>query len=455
MLRRVLKRNFTQVTVTSALALAVALPFTGDVAHQDISELTGRNTNDGRWLATLISEPGKHVYDPDHQSPPKWAPVILKVATNTRLSVLDRHINADFVGYGFAATPEVAAKLSAKTIVSRAGKGDLPVSTLKARAAGPLVAGSLYDTPMAFSAPSDSVWPRLALVSERKTTQFAATKADRPAKKAVVAQKQERLGKPLALIPKAKIAEIERETLAKVEAGEIDLTTTASTIETDKVAYGYASVTSNADPRDIFNAVIASRTEREPEIDTDPSLGTTSALGLPFPKVNPRASTRTASLEVPRTQRKNHHFWSGFSLPRSSFKKKQQRCLAAGIYFESRGEPEEGQAAVAQVILNRVKNPTYPNTICGVVYQNKHWRNRCQFSFACDGIYDRVNDKGAWKRAVRIARDVTKGRTYLPKVGDSTHYHATYVSPRWARKMKIVDKIGVHIFYRTKRGGWS
>ena len=90
---------------------------------------------------------------------------------------------------------------------------------------------------------------------------------------------------------------------------------------------------------------------------------------------------------VPKLGR-GDHAWAANPLPKSAFSAAQQRCLAEGIYFEARGEPVSGQAAVSQVILNRVRNPHYPNTICGVVYQNKHWRNRCQFSFACDRIRD-------------------------------------------------------------------
>lgn len=149
------------------------------------------------------------------------------------------------------------------------------------------------------------------------------------------------------------------------------------------------------------------------------------------------------------------HQWAAEPLPKSSFSAKQQRCLTAGIYFEARGEPVRGQAAVSQVILNRVKNPTYPDTICGVVYQNKHWRNRCQFSFACDHIKDAVNDKKRWEIAQYVARETTEGRIWLREVGSSTHYHATYVSPKWARSMKRVGRIGLHIFYRTFNGGWS
>ena len=149
------------------------------------------------------------------------------------------------------------------------------------------------------------------------------------------------------------------------------------------------------------------------------------------------------------------HAWAAEPLPLSVFGEQEQNCLTAGIYFEARGEPVRGQAAVAQVILNRVKNPSYPDSICGVVYQNEKWRNRCQFSFACDGIRERVNDPKRWKIANYVARETTEGRIWLTQVGSSTHYHATYVSPRWARSMKKVGRIGLHIFYRTFGGGWS
>jgi spore germination cell wall hydrolase CwlJ-like protein len=152
---------------------------------------------------------------------------------------------------------------------------------------------------------------------------------------------------------------------------------------------------------------------------------------------------------------KDDHAWADDPLPLSVFSDREQHCLSAGVYFEARGEPVRGQAAVAQVILNRVRNPTYPNSICGVVYQNKDWRNRCQFSFACDRIKDRVSDPKRWRTAEMVSRSVTEGRIWLPEVGSSTHYHATYVNPRWASSMKKVSKIGLHIFYRTRGGGWS
>jgi spore germination cell wall hydrolase CwlJ-like protein len=149
------------------------------------------------------------------------------------------------------------------------------------------------------------------------------------------------------------------------------------------------------------------------------------------------------------------HGWAATPLPISAYSAKEQTCLANGIYFEARGEPELGQAAVAQVILNRVRAPSYPKSICGVVYQNKNWRNRCQFSFACDGQKDKITNKRSYSTALRIAGEVTRGDTWIAEVGSATHYHATYVAPRWANAMKEVDKIGRHIFYRTFGGGWN
>lgn len=149
------------------------------------------------------------------------------------------------------------------------------------------------------------------------------------------------------------------------------------------------------------------------------------------------------------------HAWAASILPADVFSVNEQKCLAEGIYFESRGESLKGQAAVAQVILNRVRNPAYPGSICGVVYQNKQWRNRCQFSFACDNIRDRIFAKSDWKMAYEVALAVTAGKIWLNEVGSATHYHATYVRPNWARTMKRVGRIGLHIFYRTYGGGWT
>ncbi len=151
---------------------------------------------------------------------------------------------------------------------------------------------------------------------------------------------------------------------------------------------------------------------------------------------------------------RNDHAWAATPLPAEVFSAKEQKCLAEAVYFEARGEAIKGQAAVAQVVLNRVRNPAYPKTICGVVYQNTNWLNHCQFSFACDGRKHRVTEMAHWTVAQQVARAVTAGQIWFPEVGSATHYHAVYVRPRWARTMIKVDKIGLHIFYRTRYGGW-
>ena len=130
----------------------------------------------------------------------------------------------------------------------------------------------------------------------------------------------------------------------------------------------------------------------------------------------------------------------------------QRKCLAEAIYFEARSETEAGQAAVAQVVLNRALSGLYPASVCGVVYQNRHRFKACQFSFACEGKSLRITDQNSWETAVRIASEVLEGRTYLSNVGGATHYHATYVRPGWSRRLERASTVGTHIFYRLKPG---
>lgn len=134
-------------------------------------------------------------------------------------------------------------------------------------------------------------------------------------------------------------------------------------------------------------------------------------------------------------------------------RQKAEKCLADAIYFESRGEPVRGQIAVAQVIMNRVFSGYYPTTVCGVVYQNAHRRLACQFTFACDGIPDKITEPDAWERAKTISRETLDGKYWLADVGKATHYHAYWVRPRWVRTMNKLDKIGVHTFYRPRNWG--
>jgi spore germination cell wall hydrolase CwlJ-like protein len=135
---------------------------------------------------------------------------------------------------------------------------------------------------------------------------------------------------------------------------------------------------------------------------------------------------------------------------------RQMRCLAEAIYFESRSEPEEGQAAVAQVVLNRVRSGIYPTTVCGVVYQDRNRPFACQFTFACEGKSLRIEEPGPWAVATRIAEAVVSGANYNPKVGEAVNYHANYVAPFWVGYLTRVDRIGAHIFYAMREGvNWA
>ena len=122
----------------------------------------------------------------------------------------------------------------------------------------------------------------------------------------------------------------------------------------------------------------------------------------------------------------------------AEFEERERRCLSTAIYFEARGEPVRGQIAVAQVILNRVRSPQFPQTICGVVYQGQMQKG-CQFSFACDGHTDMPRDNDQWALAQDIAKQVTTGQVWLPEVGYSTYYHANYVRPGWVNSMSKIE----------------
>jgi spore germination cell wall hydrolase CwlJ-like protein len=137
------------------------------------------------------------------------------------------------------------------------------------------------------------------------------------------------------------------------------------------------------------------------------------------------------------------------NLTEKEFRAREFRCMATAIYFEARGESVKGQTAVGQVIMTRVRSDYYPNTICGVVYQGQWNRNACQFSFACDGRTDRPQNKQQWNTAIDVAKKVISGQAFIKEIGGATHYHATYVSPDWRKKMNRLTRIGVHIFYEA------
>lgn len=130
-------------------------------------------------------------------------------------------------------------------------------------------------------------------------------------------------------------------------------------------------------------------------------------------------------------------------------------CLAEAMYFEAGGESRAGWWAVGRVILNRTKLAGFPNSICGVVYQNAHLKNRCQFSFVCDGKLNRIRDAQLWKEILLDASTLLDclQRCNTPEdpkgpLALSTHYHAVSVSPSWSKKLNCTGQIGNHIFYR-------
>lgn len=130
-------------------------------------------------------------------------------------------------------------------------------------------------------------------------------------------------------------------------------------------------------------------------------------------------------------------------------RRRAQRCLTQAIYYEAALEPTEGQEAVAQVILNRVRDPNYANTVCGVVFEGAERTTGCQFSFTCDGALGQAPVAWAWDRARKVADRALAGYVSA-RVGTATHYHADYVHPWWAPTLNKLTQIGAHIFYRWK-----
>jgi len=130
-------------------------------------------------------------------------------------------------------------------------------------------------------------------------------------------------------------------------------------------------------------------------------------------------------------------------------RRRARRCLTQAIYYEAALEPTEGQEAVAQVVLNRVRDPNYANSICGVVFEGAERTTGCQFSFTCDGSLAHAPVRWAWDRAQRVADRALAGHV-ATRVGTATHYHADYVRPWWAPTLNKLSQIGAHIFYRWK-----
>jgi len=128
-------------------------------------------------------------------------------------------------------------------------------------------------------------------------------------------------------------------------------------------------------------------------------------------------------------------------------------CLASAVYYEAGNQDTDGERAVAQVVLNRVRHPAFPGSVCGVVYEGSTRPTGCQFTFTCDGSLNRQPDADGWRRAMQVAEQALAGAVYAP-VGWATHYHADYVVPYWASTMAKNAVVGAHLFYRWA-GGWG
>ena len=128
-------------------------------------------------------------------------------------------------------------------------------------------------------------------------------------------------------------------------------------------------------------------------------------------------------------------------------------CLTAAVYYEAAVETTDGQRAVAQVVLNRLRHPAFPKTVCGVVFQGSERSTGCQFTFTCDGALARIPSKSGWERARKVAEEALEGKVYKP-VGWATHYHTNWVVPYWSASLTKLANIGTHIFYRWQ-GGWG
>ena len=177
-----------------------------------------------------------------------------------------------------------------------------------------------------------------------------------------------------------------------------------------------------------------------------PGRGTTGTVSFPSAPESPHDYSRVETAAVSAAP---------FTLRGAAARDRSRalECLTAAIYYEAASEPDDGQRAVAQVVLNRVRHPAFPATICGVVYQGAEKASGCQFSFACDGAMARVPVRAAWARAARTAAAALAGYVFRP-VGLATHYHTYAVTPAWNRGLVMTGAIGAHFFHRWK-GQWG
>ncbi|ODN70935.1 cell wall hydrolase [Methylobrevis pamukkalensis] len=414
-----MRRNFAWARTAGRLgavllagACASALVPT-KIAYQDAASLLTRDLDpETRWTMTLTATAGGSVH---------VASGMMEEATGT-IAVVSRA--PDGVGVDvtigdvdpiITGSINAAAEIPDEDRIDRTLKGDLPMSITTPATPKGFSAGSVYEEHGSFAAPASEIGLQVA---------FAGASL------------------PLSALAVARFIE-PRPALTAVASLEPLPLPVSRPDTTMLVASGYPR--RNVAPWGVGAAAEAMAVAYAP----DASVVSQDAFDALF-------STPKDKPDVPELVVKpGEHWWAKIPLPTSIFAAAEQKCLTEAVYFEARGESYDGQVAVAQVVLNRVRNPAYPATICGVVYQNRHLYNRCQFSFACDRVKDIVWSRKAWKLAEKVADDVSTGRVWFDSVGTATHYHATYVRPNWAGVFHKQAQIGKHVFYQTIYGGWS
>jgi len=386
------------------------------VALQDVASAAGKDLPlHQRWLARLVPAKKGKAYLPTFVSSPPMAPLVAGEVASDGL-IIEPELQVVVRG-------PVSAPAFTPPSVNRGGKQDIAVALRKphpvrAASATHFKAGLIQSRDLASLFSNAEAVPRMAFTTAQELTQPDGALRYASAENAARATgAKEAVAKPVVTL--AAIAPIPRRNELARAAGKAapkDAETTGSAVVS---AYAPA--------------------------DVDKSMN------APFQALLGKPMGATAIGK----DGKPDHWWVMNKIPTNARSATEQKCLATAIYFEARGEPTKGELAVAQVVINRLKNPAYPNTVCGVVYQNKNMRNACQFSFACDGIADRITDATSWKRAQTLAKRVlNEDNWWNAEVGSSTHYHATYVRPRWAKTMKKMQKLGHHVFYKTYGGGW-
>jgi len=171
------------------------------------------------------------------------------------------------------------------------------------------------------------------------------------------------------------------------------------------------------------------------QFDARPGASAPPVAALPGPLT--RASIGHGPAALP------FHFPDGGALESA----RDLACLTDAVYYEARGETAAGQAAVAQVVLNRVRHPAFPKSVCGVVFQRAEAGYGCQFSFVCDGSMRRAREPGAWRRAEEIAARALDGAV-MASIGNATHFHVAGLNPGWGPNLMRVAQVGLHVFYR-------